>query len=358
MNAPFTADCRVVLIGSLPLKDHREAIGLVAQYSPEIPLWVQLPANPAEGMIRQFLPGLPGLSDGVRGAFVDSESDSFGESLLDFYAEYLAVTESGASLDLSRFALTSDVARGFFEFVDYLHSRDKTPVAVKGQVTGPITLTTQVKDRQQKAIFYHDQLRDAAVKLISLKAAFQVKTLSRFKVPVIIFIDEPALAGYGSSEFTSISKADVTACLEEVIGAVHAAGGLAGIHVCANTDWSIILESSVDIVNFDAYSYFDRFVLYPDHIKKFIGSGKMIAWGIVPTSPAEALEAESAASLVKKWDDQVKILERWGIDRKVIFSRSFITPSCGTGSLRPEQALKALELARSVSETLRSRAAG
>jgi methionine synthase II (cobalamin-independent) len=358
MNTRFTADCRVVLIGSLPLKDHREAIGLVAQYSPEIPLWVQLPANPAEGMIRQFIPGLPGLSDGAREAFVDTESEGFDESLLDFYAEYLAVTESGASLDLSRFALTSDVARGFFEFVDYLHSRDKSPVAVKGQVTGPITLTTAVKDGQQKAIFYNGQLRDAAVKLISLKAAFQVKTLSRFKAPVIIFIDEPALAGFGSSEFTSISKGDVTACLEEVIGAVHEAGGLAGIHVCANTDWSIILESSVDIVNFDAYSYFDRFVLYPDHIKTFIGNGNMIAWGIVPTAPADALEMETTASLVKKYDDQVKALERWGIDREVIFSRSFITPSCGTGSLRPEQALKALELTRSVSETLRNRTTG
>jgi methionine synthase II (cobalamin-independent) len=358
MNTRFKADCRALLIGSLPLKDHGEAIGLVAQYSPEIPLWVQLPANPAEGMIRQFLPGLPGLADGDRGAFIDTESNGFDESLLDFYADYLAVTESGASLNRSRFALTRDTARGFFAFVDYLHSRDKSPVAVKGQVTGPVTLTTAVKDRRQKAIFYHEQLRDAAVKLISLKAAFQVKMLSHFKVPVIIFIDEPALAGFGSSEFTSISKADVSACLEEVIGAVHDAGGLAGIHVCANTDWSLILESSVDIVNFDAYSYFDRFVLYPEHIKKFIGDGRVVAWGIVPTVHAEAIEAETTGSLVKKWEDQAKTIEGLGIRRDVLFSQSFITPSCGTGSLQPAQAIRVLELTRSVSETIRSRSAG
>ena len=50
------------LIGSLPLSDHDEALGLVFDYTPDIPVWVQLPVHVQEGMIAQFLPGMPGLA--------------------------------------------------------------------------------------------------------------------------------------------------------------------------------------------------------------------------------------------------------------------------------------------------------
>ncbi|MBW2200641.1 MAG: hypothetical protein JRF71_07355, partial [Deltaproteobacteria bacterium] len=55
----FQAKCLPVLIGSLPLDDHEEAIKLVLKYTPEIPIWVQLPVFKEEGMIAQFLPGFP-----------------------------------------------------------------------------------------------------------------------------------------------------------------------------------------------------------------------------------------------------------------------------------------------------------
>jgi len=61
------------------------------------------------------------------------------------------------------------------------------------------------------------------------------------------------LQGTGSSGLISISREEILICLDEMIEAVHTEGGLAGIHVCANTDWSLILDSSVDIVNFDAF---------------------------------------------------------------------------------------------------------
>jgi hypothetical protein len=187
-----------------------------------------------------------------------------------------------------------------------------------------------------------------------MKAAYQVRQLSSISRNVIIFIDEPALAGYGSSEFTSISGEEISSCLEDVIEGVHLEGGIAGIHVCANTDWSLVLNSSIDIVNFDAYSYFDRFVLYADDIRRFVDRGGIIAWGIVPTLSADDIEKESAATLVDKWKDQVAQLEALGMDPAVIHRQSFITPSCGTGPLSVDLAEKVLKLTKSVSDVLRS----
>ena len=353
MTTQFKPDCRNSLIGSQPVEDHETAGRLIREYSPDIPLWAQLPANRTEDMVAQFLPGMPGLTDGEKGVYIDTKSADFDPAMVDFYEEYMAVMEDGADMDDSRFALSPEYAPGFFVLLEALENEIASPAAVKGQVTGPITLCTRVTDQSNTAIFYDDQLRDAAVKLISLKAAWQVKQLSRFNVPVIIFIDEPALAGFGSSEFTSISKDQVKACLAEVIDAVHAQGGLAGIHVCANTDWSVILESPVDIVNFDAYSYFDRFVLYSGEIRHFLRAGGILAWGIVPTFPVSSIEKETAGSLVKKLKGQMNEIRELGINGPEVIARSLITPSCGTGSLNTVQAAKVLELTRAVSELVR-----
>jgi hypothetical protein len=172
---------------------------------------------------------------------------------------------------------------------------------------------------------------------------------------VLIFFDEPALAGVGSSEFTSISNEDICQCLEEVCEAVHLEGGLAGVHICANTDWPLVLESSVDIVSFDAYDYFDRFILYPDQIKKFLECGKILAWGIVPTLKVEQLAKVSVNSLLSLWDKQIYHLESLGIDAQQLTAQSLITPSCGTGSLSIDLAKKVLRLTRGVSQEIRNR---
>ncbi|MEA3230995.1 MAG: hypothetical protein U9Q05_04470, partial [Thermodesulfobacteriota bacterium] len=293
----FKPGLRPVLIGSLPYRDHDEALAQVIAHTPEIPLWAQLPANPREQMIPQFLPGMPGLRTEEGRMFIALGDDTFDTDLLAFYESYLSITEADGDPVESGFSLTPETAGGFFSLVDYLKAPSIPPMAVKGQVTGPITFGTGVKDENGRSIFYDDQARDAAIKLLALKARWQVRELSLGAWPVIIFIDEPALAGFGSSELISISKEEIIACLGEVITAIHAAGGLAGIHVCANTDWSLVLASGVDIVNFDAYLYFDRFILYPDQIKTFIEAGGILAWGIVPTGDPAHIERETTDTL-------------------------------------------------------------
>ena len=353
MQKGFTPNCRSLLIGSFPVKDHEAAAQLVAEYSPDIPVWAQLPAFRIEGMIPQFLPGMPGLREEKGKTIINTRLDSFDQELVEFYEDYLGVVESPAALDGSRFVLTPKVAGGFFALLQKMEETSVIPFAVKGQVTGPVTFGIGITDQDQKAIFYNAQVRDAAVKLLSLKAVWQIRRLSGFKVPVIIFIDEPALSGFGSSEYTGISRNDVTECLEAVISAIHDAGGLAGIHVCGNTDWSLILDSSVDIINFDAYAYFDRFSLYSSHIRNYINSGRTLAWGIVPTLLPEVIEQETEISLIQKLEQHIQELGKLGIPKEKILSQSLITPSCGTGSLSVEQAIKVLQLTKGVSSRFR-----
>jgi len=350
----FHADCHPILIGSLPVADHREAVAMVFQATPRLPVWPQLPIHPREGMIPQFAAGMPGLRQEDDRLYVDLGDDAFETELAAFYEEYLSVEDHATALEASRFAL-GEAARGFYTLMDQMGSGDADLVAIKGQVTGPITFGLGLKDHRGRSIFYDPNARDAAVKLLAMKAAYQVHTLKNCDCPVIVFLDEPALAGYGSSEMISISADEIAASIEEINGAIHAHGGLAGIHVCANTDWGMILDTGIDIVNFDTYSYFDRFLLFGDRVKRFIARGGIIAWGLVPTGSAEALETATTDTLVTQWDDQCDALVALGVDRDRLLSQSLISPSCGVGSLSLPQAQKVLNLTREVSAHIRSR---
>lgn len=355
MKTEFKPSARPALIGSLPMDDHPAAVQLMSEYTPEIPLWIQLPGFAAEGMMAQFMPGMPAVARDGDKTYINTADENFDQALLAFFEDYMAIEEGTLDIADSRFALTDETAPGFFEFLRHLDSRQKPPAAVKGQVTGPFTFATGVVDDAGRAIFYDDQLRDAAVKLIAMKARWQVNQLKKYGVPVIVFLDEPGLAGFGSSAFISISRADVDQCLGEVISAIHAEGGIAGIHVCANSEWSIVLDSAADIASFDAYSFFDKFILYADQVKRFVSEGGILAWGIVPTGDGETIAKASVSSLFDLWKDEFRRTEALGLDRSIIYENSLITPSCGTGSLSLPDAKRVLELTRDLSERIREK---
>lgn len=350
----FSAKGRPALIGSLPMDNHEEATQLVLNYASEIPLWVQLPVFHEEGMIAQFLPGLPGVTTEKERTFIDMASDGFDEGVLAFYEEYLMISEAGGDLEGSRFAMEGNEARGIEALKKLIGASSEKPYAIKGQITGPITFATGTTDREGRAIFYDDQLRDVAIKHLAMKAAWQTRELSQFGRPVIVFFDEPALAGFGSSAFLTITKEAVKEAIAELSQAVHAQGGLSGVHVCANTEWDLLLDSDLDVISFDAYSYFDKFMLYGGKIKAFIERGGILASGIVPTSPAEIIVKENVDSLYTKWEEQTRQLMALGLSRETVINQTLITPSCGTGSLTLDLAIKVLEMTRDLSAKVRS----
>ena len=81
-------------------------------------------------------------------------------------------------------------------------------------------------------------------------------------------------------------------------------------------------------------------------------TGGILAWGIVPTDNPEHIEKESVESLLEKWETEVAQVQALGFDRTQIMAQSLITPSCGTGSLTLDQAVKVLELTQGLSARL------
>jgi hypothetical protein len=345
----FTPKCLPILIGSLPLTDHDEAVKLILAKAPKIPLWPQLPKLPKEGMVRQFISGFPGLQETTSQYFIDTGRDDFSEQLASFYQDYLDIQEDPALLKSSRFALGQDTAGGFSVFLNALSQTPRKPEMLKGQVTGPVTTGIGVKDQNGRSIIYDEDLRDILVKLFSLKAKWQIEEMKKFTASPIIFIDEPGIVSFGSSAFLGITKEMVTEAVGEIIEAIQSGGGIAGVHICANGDWSPVLSSAADVISFDAYFYFDNFILYRDMLTSYLQRGGSLAWGIVPTSDPEVLEEIDSDSLFNLFLQQVDVVSGFGFSPKQILNQTLIAPSCGTGSLSPQRAQKVLDLTSEVS---------
>lgn len=349
-TTPFTADGQATLIGSIPLQSHKEALEWIFSFTPDIPLWPQLPGIPQEGMLVQFLEGFPGLDKAIDKTIFNTEKPEFGDETLAFFEEYLSLEEDMTPLLESRFKVSKGNGNGLYALKD--RTDPATVSAVKGQITGPFTLLTGVTDQENRACYYDPTLREIIHKGLAMKAAWQVRFLKQIHDNVILFMDEPALAGLGSSAFISISKEDIKQDQNEVIQAIQKAGGIAGVHICANSDWPLILSLPYDIINFDAYGFFDKFVTCRDDIYTFLKRGGIIAWGIVPTGSEDDIIKESTESLTAMWKDQAGQLCNDSWDYKAILKQTLITPSCGTGSLSVEAARKVLTMTRDLSKAL------
>ncbi|MDP8230347.1 MAG: hypothetical protein P9L93_04500 [Candidatus Gorgyraea atricola] len=310
-------------IGSLPLLDAKKGVEVVCKNF-DIPFWPQLPKRGfKENMYTQFAVGLPSLviDEKNRKIHVDSTKD-LSEELGKLYESY--ISEDYASL-----GLTKDFAEGFYAFLDAEKKFDH----VKGHITGPISFGLGVTDEKGKSIIYNDTLKEALIKLLEIKASWQIDKLKELSKNIIIFIDEPYLTSFGSS-YVNLERHDVILALNAVIDKIHAKGCLTGIHCCGNTDWSLLAETSVDIINFDAYLYAESLSLYPKEITGFLKKGGYLAWGIVPTSDSVLKEDEK--TLFNKLSKEIANLEKKGVPRNLLISNSLLTPSCGMATLSEE----------------------
>ena len=258
---------------------------------------------------------------------------------------YLAYFEN----DLSRGRISYDHAAGLGMLRRGEVVFPSPPLALKGQVTGPISWSLTVIDENRRPILYDDVLGEAVAKHLRLKAAWQERALARLAPKTIVIIDEPYMASYGST-FVSLSRDQAIDLLEEVLAGLE---GIKGIHCCGNTDWSIVFDTSADILSLDAYDYSQRLALYPEEAARFLERGGVIAWGIVPTRTVA--ETETVDGLVERLHEALNRLVAKGVSLDALLQAGMVTPSCGLASITPSLAEHVLELTAGVSAEMRRR---
>jgi hypothetical protein len=110
----------------------------------------------------------------------------------------------------------------------------------------------------------------------------------------------------------------------------------------------------MDILSMDVYLNAEIFTTYAASIKRFLDRGGVIAWGIVPTN-FEPFEAETIDTLTDQLENVWSLLEKKGIEKEHLLSRSLISPAtcCLVNPDGEKTVEKAFEVVRNLSRRLR-----
>ncbi|MFA4933228.1 MAG: hypothetical protein WC574_02175 [Candidatus Omnitrophota bacterium] len=331
-------------IGSLPLADVHEAVDLIFRSVPGAPFWPQLPkVDRRESMIAQFSENLPGITIGDNGLIFSAPDKEHALEL--FYEKFIA-------RDLEYFRISNDFSRGLHAFYRYLNNTNLSGIEfIKCQVTGPFTFCAGINNSEGKAILHDKVLMQAMVQGLGMKALWQLDLFDKFAKKIIMFFDEPYLSAVGSA-YTPVNRNDVIDVFSELASSLKRGNCLIGIHCCGNTDWSMLTDTEgIDIINFDAFSFQERFVLYADNLNRFLKRGGIICWGIVPTSDFNV--NQTCELLTEKIKSGLDILAKKGIDRDLLLERLMISPACGLGALDTPKAEGVLKLLNQTSAFIR-----
>jgi len=340
-------------IGTMPHRDSLVAIDRILEACPEAPCWPQLPSlGFQENMIAQFSEGIPCIRiDWERNRIFFARPEACPEELTRFYEEYLEAERTG---NLRAFALSSRYAKGLSSFLDrFSRSHPEPTPFVKGQVTGPLTFGLSILDENGLPGLFDETLEDVVRKGILMKALWQVECLKTLGAKPILFIDEPVLAAFGSSAYINLSRQQAVAVLREIFAAVKERGAFVGSHCCGNTDWGLMVEAGVDIINFDAYVYRDSIGIYADSLAEFLDRGGFIAWGIVPSQRLK--ERPDPEQLFETLVQGIDKLSGQGLSRDALVTSLLLTTSCGLGTLTEADADAALKELRALGALVRSR---
>ncbi len=333
-------DCLPICIGSLPYLDPAKAVDVVLEHLQRIPFWPQLPSiGFQENMYAQYSVHLPG-------AVIDNDKKRITVDLANYDPEsfYAAVVSD----DIDRFDHPAKSVHGLAELMK--RELPKSVIALKGQVTGPVSLGLQVFDEKGKSVIYDETYSEIVRKNLNLMLRWQERALGEKFPRTVMFVDEPSLSLVGTP-FAAISPEQVRTWIDEVF---EGAKGHKGLHCCGNTDWPTVLATKIDILSFDAYSYGHTISLYPHAVASFLDRGGAISWGIVPNSE-EALAKETMGSLLEKLDAAMEKLVAKGISKRRLVENALVSPQCGLGGLREETCEAALRMLVAVSNELRTR---
>jgi hypothetical protein len=320
-------------IGSLPLTAVESAIQCVAEFSSQVPFWPQLPQlSVHETAIAQGLGCLANL--------IEPRTEGYGYQVKEGQLD--AVLET---LHRSDGKLVAEHAAGFSAFEKALSSKlFASAEAVKGQIEGPITLSAYLF--HQGRSFLSDRALFSAIAFhVSQTMCWQIERLQSAGLPVLLFLDEPALCLAGAPG--SVSDEQRINALAVMLEDARARGAYAGLHCCAARPFERMCRAKPDILSFDADEGLELF--FGDwHSVDFINQGGIVAYGLVPTRPG--LTAVDSASIFLRW---LKAASHVG-DPQRFAQRAMITATCGLGLLDVPAIEESFRVAHSVSKLVRT----
>lgn len=331
-----------LLTTAMAVMPHRDVDrALQAALSLDVPFWPQLPLyNYYEDMYVQASEHFPGI-------VLDMENRTLRFSMDKFTQEVEATLAHFEEPDYFDISDTYSVVYRRFLHMDFSDRR-----AIRGQLEGPVSFGFNILDQDNRPILFDDNIRPFMLDFMARRVNVQLSRLKKLHPNAFMFVDEPGLqfvfsgmSGYNNM----LARQDMESFFAQIERP-------RGVHLCGNPDWDFLLGLDLDVLSLDMYTNGEIFVQYARSIRKFLDRGGILIWGITPTGfqffekeAEESLEAR----LLEMWDQ----LDRQGIDRAFLLSRSMLSPAtcCLVNPDGVETVEKAFQMTKILSDRLRAR---
>ncbi|HDZ91107.1 MAG TPA: hypothetical protein ENH37_10605 [Deltaproteobacteria bacterium] len=306
---PIPGNLLTTAMAVMPHRDVDRA--LETALSMDIPFWPQLPHySYYEDMYVQASENFPGI-------LLDMEKRTLRFSHEKFITELEEAMTHFEEPDYFDISDTYSVVYGRFLSMD-LSDRP----AIRGQLEGPISFGFNVVDQDDRPILFDDTIRPFMLDFMARRVNVQLGRLKKINPNAFMFVDEPglqflfsAMAGYGDQA----ARAD----MEIFFSLIQRPRG---VHLCGNPDWDFLLGLDLDVLSLDVYSNGEVFASYGPSIRRFLDRGGVLVWGMVPAN-FEPFERENMESLESRLEEIWSALEKKGIDRDFLLSRSLLSPA-------------------------------
>lgn len=249
--------------------------------------------------------------------------------------------------DLTFAAFKSENAPLLMEWLHRLEQRTERQ-AIKCQTVGPISLGLQLTDDQQRPLIYDPMLHEALAQHLVLRVSWLANQVGKLTSDVIVCLDEPFLDAFGSP-FCPLDWDDGAALLEMVLKGIT---GCRGLFTSSPFDWGRLLETSVELVHFNAYTYGSSLLAAAALLPDFFERSGVLAWGIVPADEG-MLAQETATTLRIRFEGLLDELVAVGVSRDQILESALISTSGSLAGLSIAMAEQAMQLCAEVSAELR-----
>jgi len=306
---PIPGNLLTTAMAVMPHRDVDRALEVAL--SLDVPFWPQLPlVSYYEDMYVQASEHFPGI-------ILDMEKQRLRFSTEKFIAEF---EETMAHFDEPKYFDISEqysVVYHRFLQMDFSHRP-----AIRGQIEGPISFGFNVVDQDDRPILFNDTVRPFLMEFMAKRVNVQLQRLKQLNPNAFMFVDEPGLQ-FLFSALAGYSDLAARGDMENFFAMIERPRG---VHLCGNPDWDFLLGLDMDVLSLDVYTNGEVFTQYAPSIKKFLDRGGRLVWGIVPSN-VEPFDKENLDTLEQRLDDIWTVLDKRGIDREFLLSRSMLSPA-------------------------------
>ncbi|MDY6807389.1 MAG: vitamin-B12 independent methionine synthase [Actinomycetota bacterium] len=220
----------------------------------------------------------------------------------------------------------------------------------KIQVCGPFTLSASVElPAGHKVLRDRGAWRDVVASTTEGTRELVGEVARRLGAEVIVQIDEPMIGRVIDGTVTPLTRFDtipavpVVEVVDALRGLVDQIGRPAIVHSCATPRWDLVQRMTGVGWSLDVTSPSSSDL---DGLGMLLDRGDPLMAGVVPTAGDRRVRAETVAQHL------AQLVDRIGIERKVLAQRVIVSPTCGLAGADPAWATAALGICASAGELL------